>query len=118
MSQELPVAVLCVRTGSPRIQKILELDFRSLVTANVSTEVTLTGYSADGESLVLGTDYDVYCFAQDDLCVGCSVASGIDMSVVLQSLTPVRTADTTPPQLRIISWESTAFHQILITSTG
>jgi hypothetical protein len=107
-----------VRSGfsTPTVLEILETSFSSPVaTASVATDVLITHYDAYAEALQLGTDYDVYCFAEDDLCFGCRVPSGISFAAVTATLTPVRTLDTTPPVLTGVKAESIARDQIQIT---
>jgi hypothetical protein len=102
--------------AAPTVLDILETNFQSLVTsASLDTTVLISAYDADGAPLVLGTDYDVYCYAEDDLCHGCDHTAGTAHSHVLLTATPVRTADTTPPALHIVRSEAIAQDRILIT---
>eukprot|EP00931_Biecheleriopsis_adriatica_P071269 TRINITY_DN4511_c0_g1_i3.p1 TRINITY_DN4511_c0_g1~~TRINITY_DN4511_c0_g1_i3.p1 ORF type:complete len:2354 (-),score=405.61 TRINITY_DN4511_c0_g1_i3:1928-8902(-) len=107
-----------VRKGSaaPLVQEVLETSFSSLVLgAGMSTEVNVTAHNSQGEPLQRGTDYDVYCYGRDLLCLRCSHPSGSTARAVLESKTLVRTADTTPPQLRVLAAESIASDRIQLT---
>eukprot|EP00928_Gymnodinium_smaydae_P040215 TRINITY_DN27306_c0_g6_i1.p1 TRINITY_DN27306_c0_g6~~TRINITY_DN27306_c0_g6_i1.p1 ORF type:complete len:5181 (-),score=906.80 TRINITY_DN27306_c0_g6_i1:179-15013(-) len=115
-----PGTALCraVRRGfaAPTILDILDTNFLSSVpTAATNAVVVVSAYDSSGEPLVRGTDYDVYCYAEDDLCAGCRRATGITSAAMLLTQTNVRTADTTPPVLRIMTRESVARDKIRIT---
>jgi hypothetical protein len=103
-----------VRNGFdvPTTLQILDTNFK---TTGSSGTVTITAYDADGDPLYRATDYDVYCYAEDDLCSGCKVNSGTTLAAIAASIRPVRTLDTTPPQLRLVATEALAKDQIQIT---
>jgi Zn finger protein HypA/HybF involved in hydrogenase expression len=105
-----------VRKGfdMPTVLEILETDFKSTVSSGVATDVVITAYDVAGEPLVLGTDYDVYCFAEDDLCLGCSVPTGVSVAAVQATLHQVRTLDSTPPTMKIVKREAISNDMIQI----
>jgi len=112
-----------VRAGFnvPTILEILDTNFFNTFSSGTTT-VLLTGYDRPKNAyndyltpLVLGTDYDVYCYADDDLCSGCKVTNGVSFSHVQSTLTPIRTLDQTNPNMRFVTAESIAHDQILIT---
>ncbi|CAE8696863.1 unnamed protein product, partial [Polarella glacialis] len=117
-----------VRTGFdvPTILEILDSNFYSVYTHNAMSPtpimVSIIGYDRPRNSdnsyvtpLVLGTDYDVYCYADDDLCVGCKVTNGVSFATVTASQQFIRTLDLTSPQMRYIAAESIAHDKIIIT---
>jgi len=75
----------------------------------------MTAYNLNGEPLHIGTDYEVYCYAEDDLCLGCKAVTGTSVSAVHSTQTAVRTKDYTPPKLQIIDRRSVSREQIHIT---
>merc|ERR1719337_148008 len=107
----------------PTILEILDADFSSLVTAGATnTEVNITGYDRPINSdhsyqtpLVLATDYDIYCYATDDLCNNCKVTNGVSYAHVLTTECKTRTLDDTPPRMKYVAAESISKQQILIT---
>lgn len=118
-----------VRTGfnPPTILEILDTDFKKPYTYDsfnptATEDVVITGYDRPKNHdnsyvtpLVLGTDYDVYCYADDDLCLGCKVTNGVTFGHVQGTMTFIRTKDLTPPNMRYITAESIAHDKILIT---
>ena len=107
-----------VRSGYqvPLVNEILETNFVSSEISAGGTElVVITAYDVDGTALDLGTDYDVYCYAEDDLCAGCKVVTGSTVAEVTATLTPVRTVDETAPTLRFVDKRSISDSQMLIT---
>ncbi|CAE8720003.1 unnamed protein product [Polarella glacialis] len=108
-----------LRRGSavPEAQEVLETDFRAAVAsvAGGIATVNVTAQDVSGEPLQRGTDYEVYCYARDLLCLGCSVPSGSTAQELLASKTLVRTADATAPRLRVLTAESIAHDKIQIT---
>ena len=98
--------------AAPTTLDILELNEPVAVAAASSdTEVVMTQAEA---ALHKGTDYDVYCYAEDDLCYGCKTTSGISRAGVLATKTQVRTLDTTPPKIQVVGVESPAHDKISI----
>jgi hypothetical protein len=83
-----------VNTGFdvPTILEILDTNFYSTYSFDggnplSTTTVTMTGYNRPKNAynnyltpLRLGIDYDVYCYADDDLCLGCKVTNGVSFS--------------------------------------
>eukprot|EP00927_Polykrikos_kofoidii_P002778 TRINITY_DN11111_c1_g1_i1.p1 TRINITY_DN11111_c1_g1~~TRINITY_DN11111_c1_g1_i1.p1 ORF type:complete len:1928 (+),score=277.30 TRINITY_DN11111_c1_g1_i1:722-5785(+) len=118
-----------VRKGfdAPTILEILDTNFYSLYpdslsTVGATTTVELIGYNRPRNfdnsyltPLVLGTDYDVYCYADDDLCVGCRVTNGVSFAHVLSTKATIRTKDYTLPNMRYVTAESIARDQVLVT---
>eukprot|EP00931_Biecheleriopsis_adriatica_P047271 TRINITY_DN27224_c0_g2_i1.p1 TRINITY_DN27224_c0_g2~~TRINITY_DN27224_c0_g2_i1.p1 ORF type:complete len:3147 (+),score=582.09 TRINITY_DN27224_c0_g2_i1:27-9467(+) len=115
-----------VRKGfdEPTILEILDTNYKSTYTYSPggTTTVLLTGYDRPLNSnpsyetpLVLGTDYDVYCYADDDLCVGCKVTNGVSFAHVQSTKTEVRTKDLTKPNMKFVAAESIAKDKILVT---
>ena len=104
-----------VRKGfdAPTILQILDTNFKTEYPA--ASEVVITAYNSEGEPLHRAVDYDVYCYAEDDLCTGCKVNTGTIVSAVLATKTPVRMLDTTPPQMRLVAKEALSKDQIQIT---
>jgi hypothetical protein len=106
----------------PTILEILDTNFYNTYSqGDASTVVTLTGYDRPKNAyndyvtpLQLGTDYDVYCYADDDLCLGCKVTNGVSFAHVTATKTEIRTKDYTKPNMRFIAAESIAKSQILI----
>jgi hypothetical protein len=83
--------------------------------AGQAVAVVISAYNAARtEPLVLGTDYDFYCYAQDDVCLGCQMANAVNFSAVLATRTPTRTLDITPPQLRVMRREAIAHDRIFL----
>ena len=106
-----------VRTGfaAPSVLEILDTNFVSAdLDAASDDTVVVTAYDADGEPLKLGTDYDVYCYAEDDLCAGCKVTNPVSTANVVATKTLFRTLDTTPPKLRLVDAWSISSTQIQI----
>jgi len=113
--------------NAPTILEILDTNFFNTYTYDpgnqgATTTVTLTGYdrpkNADNSyltPLVLGTDYDVYCYADDDLCLGCKVTNGVSFAHVVNTETFIRTKDYTRPNMRFVAAESISKEEILIT---
>ncbi|CAK8993859.1 unnamed protein product [Durusdinium trenchii] len=104
----------------PTLLEILAADFSvPLLVAPYNGTVTMTSESGVGAAwsvpLVRGTDYEVYCYAEDDSCVGCQQPSGIDTAAIAATLTSVRTMDTTPPQLTAVDLRSIARDTIQVT---
>jgi hypothetical protein len=99
----------------PHINEILETNFLSKVSPPSNSQVLITAYNADGDPLQLGTDYDVYCYAIDDLCLGCKVPTGTTTGAVIASKTQVRTPDSTPPKMTIVDSHSISNQEIMIT---
>eukprot|EP00928_Gymnodinium_smaydae_P010937 TRINITY_DN14116_c0_g3_i2.p2 TRINITY_DN14116_c0_g3~~TRINITY_DN14116_c0_g3_i2.p2 ORF type:complete len:1544 (+),score=343.05 TRINITY_DN14116_c0_g3_i2:230-4861(+) len=109
----------------PTILEILDTNFYNTFTytgPSATTEVVLLGYdrpkNADNSyltPLMLGTDYDVYCYADDDLCTGCKVTNGVSFAHVQTTKTFIRTKDHTVPNMRFVAAESIAMDQILVT---
>jgi mannose/fructose/N-acetylgalactosamine-specific phosphotransferase system component IIB len=108
----------------PTILEILDTNFNSLYTPTQSgsSVVEIVGYDRPKNydntyltPLVLGVDYDVYCYAEDDLCLGCKVTNGFPFSHVVETIHPIRTKDYTIPSMRFVFAESIARDQILIT---
>jgi len=106
-----------VRRGfaEPEVLEILDTNFQSTVAPGSNAVVNITSYDTHGEPLLLGTDYDVYCYAHDDLCHNCDVPSGITAQAVTRSKTEVRTLDETPPQIQLVARESISRDEIHIT---
>lgn len=113
-----------VRTGYsvPTILEILDTNFYNTYSGTGTSVVTLTGYDRPNNAdytyvtpLQLGTDYDVYCYADDDLCVGCEVTNGVSFAHVESTKTFIRTLDQTRPKMTFIATESIAADQILVT---
>ncbi|CAJ1388164.1 unnamed protein product [Effrenium voratum] len=112
----------------PTILEILDSNFTTeyyhYSPTTVPVDVVILGYDRPRNydptymtPLQLGTYYDVYCYADDDLCQGCKVTNGVSFSYVSTSANQlkVRTLDLTPPQMRFIAAESIAHDQIIIT---
>ncbi|CAE7397007.1 unnamed protein product [Symbiodinium pilosum] len=112
----------------PTILEILDSNFTSeyvhVGPPTVPVDVQILGYDRPRNwdptymtPLQLGTYYDIYCYADDDLCVGCKVTNGVSFNYVSTSARElkVRTLDLTPPQMRFIAAESIARDQIIIT---
>jgi hypothetical protein len=111
----------------PTILEILDTNFHTTFTYDPNNpsdtiEVLMTGYDRPKNAynnyvtpLVLGTDYDVYCYADDDLCLGCKVTNGVSFSHVQATKEEIRSKDFTKPNMRFIAAESIAKTQILIT---
>jgi len=111
----------------PTILEILDTNFYTAYTYNAGSPtatvtVLLTGYDRPNNAqnsyvspLVLGTNYDVYCYADDDLCAGCKVTNGVSFATVTAATIPIRTLDTTMPSMRFVARESIAQDEILIT---
>ncbi|CAE7040249.1 NUDT20 [Symbiodinium natans] len=57
----------------------------------------------------------VYCYASDDLCLGCRVTNGVTFSAVVATKDTIRTKDYTMPNMRYVAAESIANDRILIT---
>eukprot|EP00434_Breviolum_minutum_P021433 symbB.v1.2.018913.t1/scaffold1524.1/size149785/2 len=57
----------------------------------------------------------VYCYATDDLCVGCRNPNGVTFSTVVSTKLGIRTKDYTMPELRFVATESIANDKIIIT---
>jgi hypothetical protein len=110
----------------PTILEILDTNFFNTYTytypgSNV-VQVELTGYDRPKNAyndyltpLVLGVDYDVYCYADDDLCQGCKITNGVSFAHVTNTETFIRTKDQTLPHMRFVAAESIAHDQFLIT---
>jgi len=106
----------------PTILEILDTNYYSDFTSPGSSTVQITGYDKPvnydptfERPLVLGTDYDVYCYASDDLCLGCRVTNGVAFSAVVATKDSIRTKDYTNPNMRYVAAESIASDRILIT---
>jgi len=111
----------------PTILEILDTNFYNTYTYNPMapsgvTTVVLTGYDRPKNAyndyvtpLVLGVDYDIYCYADDNLCRGCKVTNGVSFSAVTNAHTFIRTKDTTRPHMRFVFAESIKRDQIIIT---
>ncbi|CAE7040244.1 unnamed protein product [Symbiodinium natans] len=112
----------------PTILEILDSNFTSeyvhVSPTTVPVDVQILGYDRPRNwdptymtPLQLGTYYDIYCYADDDLCNGCKVTNGVSFNYVSTSARElkVRTLDLTPPQMRFIAAESIAHDQIIIT---
>ena len=106
----------------PTILEILDTNYYSFYNGASDSTVEITGYDKpinylpDYERpLVLGTDYDVYCYATDDLCVGCRNPNGVTFSTVVSTKLGIRTKDYTMPELRFVATESIANDKIIIT---
>jgi hypothetical protein len=106
----------------PTILEILDADYSNTFAQNVDNTILISGYDRPINSdhsyetpLVLATDYDVYCYATDDLCNNCKVTNGMAYSDVLATERKTRTLDNTPPRMKFVAAESISWHQILIT---
>jgi len=111
----------------PTILEILDTNFYNTYTHDplnpyTVTTVTLIGYDRPKNAyndyvtpLVLGVDYDIYCYADDDLCQGCKITNGVSFSHVTNANTFIRTKDYTRPHMRYVAAESIAHDQIIIT---
>lgn len=106
----------------PTILEILDTNYFSFYDGTSSSTVEITGYDKPinylpnyERPLILGTDYDVYCYATDDLCVGCQYTNGVSISSVVASKNSIRTKDYTMPEMRFVATESIASDKILIT---
>lgn len=105
----------------PPILLILDTDFQSPVVVGSSTTVLISGYdrpfsNSDAYTpLVLGTDYDVYCYAEDDLCSGCKVTNGVTYAQVEATKETIRTLDLEVPQMTFVTAESIRMDEILVT---
>ncbi|CAK8989373.1 unnamed protein product [Durusdinium trenchii] len=105
----------------PTILEILDTNYYSHYSGS-DTTVEITGYDKPinyepnyERPLVLGTDYDVYCYATDDLCIGCRVTNGVTFSTVVLTKDTIRTKDYTVPKMRFVAAESIARDKILVT---
>ncbi|CAE8610726.1 unnamed protein product [Polarella glacialis] len=79
----------------PAVLEILETNFHSgAMAAGSPANVVITAYDAAGNPLQRGTDYDVYCYAEDDLCSGCRAANGISAASVAGTKYAVRTLES------------------------
>ncbi|CAK8986555.1 Uncharacterized protein SCF082_LOCUS597 [Durusdinium trenchii] len=78
-------------------------------------QVNITAENVKGDALARGTDYEVYCFARDVLCLGCDAPSGSSTQAIQASRTFVRTADATPPRIYVMYAESISHDTIQLT---
>jgi hypothetical protein len=109
----------------PTILEILDADYSNTFTADTDNTILISGYDRPINSdhsyetpLVLATDYDIYCYATDDLCNNCKVTNGMPYTGaigVLATECKTRTQDNTPPRMKFVAAESISWHQILIT---
>ncbi|CAJ1402439.1 unnamed protein product [Effrenium voratum] len=99
----------------PHAAEILETGFYAEAGADVAGQVNITAESPHGNGLARGTDYEVYCYAQDVLCLGCTAPSGSTAQAILESRTFIRTADATPPRIRVFFAEATSRSTIQLT---
>jgi hypothetical protein len=106
----------------PTILEILDADFSNTFLADTDDTILIQGYDRPINSdhnyttpLVLATDYDIYCYATDDLCNNCKVTNGMSHTAVLATECKTRTLDNTPPRMKFVAAESISWHQILIT---
>merc|ERR1719171_2793712 len=106
----------------PTILEILDADYSNIFSKDTDDTILIQGYDRPINSdhsqetpLVLATDYDVYCYATDDLCNNCKVTNGMAYSDVLATERKTRTLDNTPPRMKFVAAESISWHQILIT---
>ena len=73
----------------PTILEILDADFSNTFLADTDDTILIQGYDRPINSdhnyttpLVLATDYDIYCYATDDLCNNCKVTTTVQASEV------------------------------------
>merc|ERR1719482_1455981 len=115
----------CILDGysGPSGVEIRELGY-SVNVPSASTDVTIVINSLDviGNVLTRGTDYDVYCYAEDDLCLACLTTNVVNESVIQQTkadieslVTQVRTLDQTPPSMTLIGAETLTNSQVQVT---
>ncbi|CAE7498925.1 unnamed protein product [Symbiodinium natans] len=99
----------------PSVLEILSAGFSAAMPNDpYAATVMLTGEDAT-VPFVRGTDYEVFCYAEDDSCDGCAYGAGIASDEIAQTRTSIRTLDTTPPLLRVINVRSIARDQVQIT---
>jgi hypothetical protein len=106
----------------PTILEILDADYSNTFSAGSDNTILISGYDRPINSdhsyetpLVFATDYDIYCYATDDLCNNCKVTNGVSYAHVLSTECKTRTLDDTPPRMKYVAAESISKQQILIT---
>ncbi|CAE7924644.1 unnamed protein product [Symbiodinium necroappetens] len=90
----------------PLAPEILETGFYVESPAEAMAEVNITAENAKGDPLAQGTDYEVYCYAEDVPCLRCSVAAGSSVEEIRKTQAGIRTLDVLPPRVTVLFAEA------------